>query len=53
MKIDIDNLSIEEKIGQMLMVGMTGTKINNRIEDLILKYKVGGLILYRKNFSTY
>lgn len=53
MELKIENLSIEEKIGQMLMVGIEGTKITERTKKLILQYKIGGFILYRKNFNTY
>lgn len=49
----IENLTLEEKIGQMLIVGMEGTVVNERIKTLIQKYKVSGIILYRKNFKTY
>ncbi len=48
----MENLTIEEKVGQMLIVGMDGTEITNRIKNLIQKYKVSGIILYRKNFKT-
>lgn len=36
-----------------MMVGLEGTKIDDRMKKLILNYKIGGVILYRKNFSTY
>lgn len=53
MEITIQDLSIEEKIGQMLMVGIEGNKITERTKKLILKYKIGGIILYKKNFNNY
>ena len=53
MKINLNELSKEEKIGQMLMVGMETNYITDRIKALIQKYKIGGIILYRKNFRTY
>ena len=51
--VNLNNLSIEEKLGQMMIVGFDGNHINNRIKDLVLKYKVGGFVLYKKNFDTY
>lgn len=51
--VDVNDLTIEEKIGQMIMVGLDSTYITERTKKLILKYKVGGIILYRKNFKTY
>ncbi|MBP3502740.1 MAG: beta-N-acetylhexosaminidase [Clostridia bacterium] len=46
-------LTLKEKIGQMIIVGMNGKKIDERIKNLILNYKIGGIILYRKNFKNY
>ena len=51
--MEINELSIEEKIGQMIITGIEGNSITKRTEKLILKYKIGGVILYRKNFKTY
>ena len=53
MVYDIKNLSLEEKIGQMLMVGFEGNKITQRNLNQIQKYKVGGIILYKRNFNSY
>lgn len=49
----VENMTLKEKIGQMLMVGMDGNKIDNRIKNLIVNYKISGVILYRKNFKNY
>ena len=49
----IDELSIQEKIGQMIIIGMDSNYITDRIKTMITKYKIGGIILYRKNFNTY
>lgn len=53
MKDIIKDLTLEEKIGQMIIIGMDGTAITERIKLMIQKYKIGGIILYRKNFKTY
>ena len=53
MKIDVKQLNLQEKIGQMMMVGIDGNSITERTKKLILDYKIGGVILYRKNFNTY
>lgn len=49
----IDEMSLKEKIGQMLIVGMDGNKVNDRIKNLIENYKISGVILYRKNYNNY
>ena len=35
------------------MVGIKGKNIDDNIRTLITKYKVGGVILYKKNYSSY
>ncbi|MBP3707331.1 MAG: glycoside hydrolase family 3 protein [Clostridia bacterium] len=49
----INDLSLKEKIGQMMMVGINGTEVDDRVRNLILNYKIGGVILYKKNYKTY
>lgn len=51
--MEIKELSIQEKIGQMIIIGMYTNYITDRIKIMITKYKIGGIILYRKNFHTY
>lgn len=51
--MEINELSIKEKIGQMIMIGMDTNYITDRIKTMITEYKIGGIILYRKNFNTY
>ena len=46
-------LTIEEKVCQMIIIGMDTNYITERIKTMIQQYKIGGIILYRKNFSTY
>lgn len=48
----IEKLSIEEKVGQLFMVGLE-EKTNEDIANLIQENKVGGVVLYRKNYHTY
>ena len=51
--MEIKELSIEEKVGQMIIIGMDTNYITERIKKMITTYKIGGIILYRKNFHTY
>ena len=43
--VNVNELSMHEKLGQMMRVGFDGNKISDRIKDLVLKYKVGGFII--------
>jgi beta-N-acetylhexosaminidase len=45
----VTNMTLNEKIGQLLFVGISGTSLNQNDLNLIQKYKVGGLILYSHN----
>ncbi len=51
--MEIKQLSIQEKIGQMIIIGMDTNYITERIKKMIVEYKIGGIILYRKNFGNY
>lgn len=48
----IEELSLEEKIGQLFMVGLEEAN-EDGIQEMIKKYKIGGVILYKKNYHTY
>ena len=50
--MDIKELSIEEKIGQMFIVGLEDKK-QEEINKLIKKIKIGGVIIYKKNYENY
>ncbi len=45
-------MTIEEKIGQMVIVGMEGTALDDRAKTLIGEYYVGGVILFRRNIDN-
>ncbi len=51
--MDINNLSLEEKIGQMFLVGYEANTITDEFKNFIQNYKIGGVILYRKQFIKY
>ncbi len=45
----IKEMTLQEKIGQMLLVGFNGTSVNDELNRLIEDEKVGGLILFKGN----
>lgn len=47
----VQKLSLDEKIGQMVIAGMDGTTLNEDIRQLIQTYKIGGVILYKNNIT--
>lgn len=46
------DLSLEEKIGQMLVVGFHGTKTPPHIKEWLNEGKIGGVILFARNIET-
>lgn len=47
----IENMTLEEKVGQMLMVGFWGEN-SSYAADMIQEYNVSGVILLKYNFSN-
>ncbi|AQQ53132.1 beta-N-acetylhexosaminidase [Planococcus lenghuensis] len=47
----LSTMSLEEKIGQMMIAGISGTALNSSAVSLIDEYQVGGLILYSANLT--
>ncbi len=44
-----NSLSLEEKIGQVVMCGFHGTQVSSEMEELIRKYHLGNVILFKRN----
>lgn len=49
---NVQELTLEEKIGQLFMVGIKDDK-EFKIEKLIKENKIGGVILYSRNYNNY
>ncbi|MBI1819012.1 MAG: beta-N-acetylhexosaminidase, partial [Nitrospirae bacterium] len=45
-------MDIKERIGQLLMVGFDGTAPSREVTEMITKYKVGGVILFKRNIQS-
>ncbi|MDR2008735.1 MAG: glycoside hydrolase family 3 protein [Alphaproteobacteria bacterium] len=45
---DYENIPLENKIGQMLLVGFSGTELNDEAKEYINTYHVGGIILFSR-----
>lgn len=50
--MNFNKLTFEEKFGQMIMIGLDTYEINDEIIELIRKYKIGGIVLYKKNYTS-
>ncbi|WP_372630784.1 beta-N-acetylhexosaminidase [Cohnella sp.] len=50
-ELRLEQMTLEEKIGQVIVAGIDGTKIDEKMKKLIVDQHVGGLIWYKDNFS--
>lgn len=48
----LSRMTVEEKIGQMLMIGVDGTSMDQTAERLIKDRHVGGVIFYQDNLKS-
>ncbi len=48
----ISGMSIEDKVGQLFLVGFDGKTYNKSIEKLLYSYRVGGFIIYSRNVDN-
>ncbi|MGN7763933.1 beta-N-acetylhexosaminidase [Paenibacillus sp. 22594] len=49
---EIASMPLEDKIGQMLLVGIDGTEVSSQTHTMITNDKVGGIILYADNIKS-
>lgn len=47
-----ERLTLEQKIGQMVMMGVPGTEAGAQAAELIGKYHVGGVMLFAENVAS-
>lgn len=48
----LTDMSLDEKIGQLVIAGIDGTSINDASKELIEQYKISGIIFYANNAET-
>lgn len=49
----LNSLTLEEKIAQMLIIDISGTKLDSYLKNELTTYKPGGIILFEENISNY
>ncbi|MDF2815898.1 MAG: beta-N-acetylhexosaminidase, partial [Paenibacillus sp.] len=45
----VDKMTLDEKIGQLVLVGLEGTEMQAQTKEMIEKHRVTGFILYKNN----
>ncbi|MEK4538564.1 beta-N-acetylhexosaminidase [Peribacillus sp. FSL K6-1552] len=48
----LENMTLEEKIGQLMMVGFKGTEKSSEITELIEQKHIGGIIYFDRNMKS-
>ena len=48
----LNSMTLDEKIGQMVMIGVHGTEINNDIRFLLNEFHFGGVIFFDRNMEN-
>ncbi|MBO6209788.1 MAG: glycoside hydrolase family 3 protein, partial [Schwartzia sp.] len=48
----LSHMTLSEKIGQMLMIGVHGTELDADSRFMLSEYDVGGVILFDRNLET-
>ena len=46
------NMSDADKVGQLLMIGIHGTTLNDDAKFMLNEYRVGGIILFDRNMES-
>ncbi|GAQ18896.1 beta-hexosaminidase A precursor [Oceanobacillus picturae] len=47
----ISSMTMEEKVGQMLMIGFEGTQVNDQTRNFMQENHIGGVILFERNIT--
>ncbi|MBS4913149.1 MAG: glycoside hydrolase family 3 protein [Veillonella sp.] len=53
-KVDalMNSMSDADKVGQLILFGMNGTKVNDNVAYMLSEYKMGGIILFDRNMEN-
>ena len=49
---DVNKMSIDELIGQVIMIGLPGHTLNKEYKEFIKEYKIGNYILFARNYES-
>ena len=50
--LQLDTLTLEQKIGQLMIIGFDGTQADSGLLEMISRYHVGGVILFARNVQS-
>lgn len=50
--ISENSLTLEQKIGQLMLIGFDGTVVDDELRRMITEYHIGGVILFARNVQS-
>ena len=50
--MDIKDMTLAQKIGQMLMVGFHSLQFDSHVKELLYDYHIGNIILFSRNVAN-
>ncbi len=50
--MNVSQMSLRQKIGQLMMIGFHGTRLSEKVQRMIVEDCVGGIILFGRNIGT-
>ena len=48
----VEEMTVDELIGQVIMIGLPGKELDSEYKDFIKKYKIGNYILFARNYDN-
>lgn len=48
----LKRLTLQQKVGQLLIIGFNGTDVNTRLKNMIQNYHPGAVIVFKRNIVT-
>lgn len=48
----LTRMTLEQKVGQLMVIGFDGTTLTPELRDMLERYHVGGVILYDRNIES-
>ncbi|MBC7370264.1 MAG: glycoside hydrolase family 3 protein [Bdellovibrionaceae bacterium] len=48
----VDKMSVEQKVGQLFLIGFPQQRVDSQLENFIKKYKISSFILFKRNISS-
>lgn len=48
----VEEMSLDQKVGQLFLIGFPQTSVDSQLESFVKKYKISSFILFKRNISS-